>query len=491
VPIGARKGSSLPVLDPSGFQIAVIVKRNDVRFPLWIGGARRDDSSIFFDPSIEFPDIPIVESINIEIGMGLMGKIGIEISAPYDLGLALLQSRLFTIGSIIEVQIGYPKISRFIPWFSAMQSKPTINLSQEEGLSATLNGEAGAFASMRVSSSETYDGSYADIITEIANQDSNQWTLSLPARIGTDDALYTSRQGVSQGNSPDWPFIMRLCRLANCDAYIAQDPQQAGRNRIVVLRRSESMAGTPRFTFVSRGRSDFVNTFPLLEFESTAEQVWLPSNYGEVTAAAIDPRTGAIISTTATPEQSGTPRGPGDSGAGGSPTRVDGTTVALASTRRDERGTGERLSPSPRASATPQEVVASRSEEGQQGGGLNANMTSFGLPELLPGEVIRIAGAGIFDGNYGVETVQHAANAEEWTMNVKLLSNSLFNGENLMTGMSLPWRAFGGRVNDQPAVEVPEAASGATDTVDALLSDLEAEPSPLPDLTGLGGGGDI
>lgn len=482
----------MPVLDPSGFQIAVIVKRNDIRFPLWVGGARRDDSSIFFDPANEFPDIPIVESVNIEIGMGLMGKVGVEISAPYDLGIALLQSKLFTIGSVIEVQIGYPKLGRFLPWFSAMQSKPTINLSQEEGLSATLNGEAGAFASMRSSSSETYDGSYADIIATIANQESNQWTLSLPQPpTGTDDALYMPRSGVSQGNTPDWPFIMHLCRLANCDAYIAQDPQQPGRNRIMVLRRSQSMAEIPRFTFVSRGRSDFINTYPLLEFESTAEQVWLPSNYGEVTAADLDADTGAIISATARPEDSATARGPGDSGAGGRPTRVEGTTVALESTRRDERGTGERLSPSARASATPREVVASRSEEGQQSGGLNANMTSFGLPELLPGEVIRIVGAGIFDGNYGVETVQHTASAEEWTMSVKLLSNSLFNGENMMTGMDRPWRTFGRRVNDQPAVEVPEAASGATEGVEALLSDLEGDPSPLPDLTGLGGGGDI
>jgi hypothetical protein len=468
----------LPVLDPSGFQIAVIVKRSDVRFPLWVGGARRDDASIFVDPTVEFPDIPIVESVSIEIGMGLMAKIGIEIAAPYDLGVALLQSRLFTIGSIIEAQIGYPKISRFIPWFSAMQSKPSINLSQEEGLSATLNGEAGAFASMRNSSPRTYNGSYADIINEISKHESNNWTLSLPLPSGGDDALYTPREGVSQGNSPDWPFIMRLCRLANCDAYIAQDPQQAGRNRIVVLRRSDSMSEIPRFTFVSRGRADFINTYPLLEFESTAERVWLPANYGEVRASEIDPDTGAIIDARAGPETSGVTRAPGPAGAGDTPVRTDGTTAALRSLPRDDQDTGERIAPSARASATPQEVVSARSEEGQQGGGLNANMTSFGLPELLPGEVIRIEGAGIFNGNYGVETVQHRASAEEWTMSVKLLSNSLFSGESLETAMSLPWSPFGQQVNDQPPVQVPEAASGAaTDVVD----------SEFADLTGIGG----
>jgi hypothetical protein len=463
----------LPVLDPSGFQIAVVVKRNDVRFPLWVGGARRDDVSLFLDPAADFPDIPIVESVSIDIGRGNIGKVNVEIAAPYDLGLALLESRLFTIGSVIEVQVGYPKLSRFIPWFSAMQAKPSVNLSQEEGLTATLNGEAGGFSAMRNGSSETFNGSYADIIQTIADQESNRWSVSLPPRTGDqNDPLYLQREGVSQSNSPDWFFILRICRLANCDAYIDQDPNNPGRNRVVVLRRRDGMDGPARFTFVSRGRADFIDTFPLLEFQSTAERVWLPREAGEIRASDIDPDTGALIDVTVSPNQSETPRAPGDAGAGPGERTIDGTTVALEASRRTESGTGERLAPSARASATPEEVASSRSEEGQQSAGLNAEMSSFGIPELVPGEIVRIAGAGVFNGNYGVESVSHSVSAEEWTMNVRLLSNSLFDGENLETGLLRDWRSFGRRVNDQAPVQTPEAASGGSETVSSEFADL-------------------
>ena len=472
----------MPVLDPSGFQIAVVVKRDDVRFPLWVGGARRDDVSLFLDPTMDFPDIPIVESVTIDIGLGMIGKLGVEIAAPYDLGMALLESRLFTIGSVIEVQVGYPKLSRFIPWFSAMQSKPSINLSQDEGLSASLNGEAGAFAAARSGSSETFDASYADIIRTIAEREHNQWTLSLPSRLaGEADALYEPRQGVSQADMTEWVFIMHISRLANCDAYIAQDSQQVGRNCIVVRRRSEIMGGQPRFIFVSRGRADFINTFPLLEFESSAEQVWLPRSAGEIRAAFHDPDTGETREVVASRTTSTTPRAPGDATSVEGSARVDGTTVALESSRRDDRATGERIAPSPRASATPEEVVSSRSEEGSQSAGLKANMTTIGIPELYPGDVIRIEGAGIFNGNYGIESVQHNVTAEAWSTSLQLLSNSMFNGENLMTGLSARWEQFGQRVNQESPVEVLEAASGATEEVE----------SEFADLAGLGGGGEI
>lgn len=459
----------MSVLDPSGYQIIVMIKWDDVRFPLWVGGARQDDVSVFLDPSIEFPDIPIVESVSLEIGRGLVGSVSVEIAAPYDLGLALLESRLFTIGSVIEVQFGYPKLSRFIPWFSAMQTKPTVNLSQEEGLSATLNGEAGAFSSMRTSSSETFNDSYAGIIETIANADGNQWTVSLPDPIAGDDALYADREGVSQANMPDWYFIIHISRLANCDAFMDSDPEQPGKNRLVVLRRSESLGGEPRYTFVSRGRADFINTFPLFEFESSAEGVWLPASAGRIRSADIDPDTGTTVEAEANPELSETPRAPGESGAGEGSTDVDGTTVELQSPGRNEQASGERLSESARATATPQEVVSSRSEEGQVAAGLNAQMSSIGVPELVPGEIIAIAGAGVFNGNYAIETISHSVSADDWSMSVKLLSNSLYADDSTLGSVLLRnYRDFGQRINDQPPEESTEAGSGATSVVDAV-----------------------
>jgi len=58
--------------------------------------------------------------------------------------------------------------------------------------------------------------------------------------------------------------------------------------------------------------------------------------------------------------------------------------------------------------------------------GLNATITSFGIPYLLPDAMVRLKGLGIFDGNFGVDGVTHSASESGWTMSIKLLSNALF-----------------------------------------------------------------
>jgi len=295
------------VLDPSGFQIAVIVRSGGESYPLWIGGAEGNGGrSIFRGEDVPFQDLPIVESVQVDIGMGLIGKVNVELSATYDLGIQLLNSSLFAIGSVIDIQIGYPRIGRFLPWFSTMASKPSININADDGLTATLNGEGGAFAAARSMSSETFSGSYESIIRAIANQESNKWNLDIPERSGSEDPLYVDRGSVSQGNRTDWMFVQYMARMANYDAFIMPDPGIRGANLLRLVRREDAMEGKPRYTFIARGQCDFINTFPVFEFESSAEGVWLPPR--EARIVDINIRTREVPpETTVRPEDTGVP----------------------------------------------------------------------------------------------------------------------------------------------------------------------------------------
>lgn len=452
------------VLDPSGFQIAVILRTGGEAFPLWIGGAVQGDNTIYQsdDPNNSlFRDIPIVESVQVEIGMGLIGKVNVEIAAPFDLGLKLLESSLFAIGSVLDVQIGYPRIGKFMPWFSTMTSKPSINLNPDDGLTATLNGEGGAFAADRGSSSETFTGSYESIVREIAAQESNRWNLDIPSSTGEDDPLYVERGEVSQANRTDWMFVQHICRLANYDAWITPDPEFRGANLLRLRRRADSMAGKPRYTFIARGQCDFINSFPILSFESSAEGVWLPPGSREVRAADVNIITRDASEVVVRPEDTDVPTLPGDTTSGEGAEEADGTVVATEPIPRDARGTGRRVIVPSHAPEEAAEALNSMVTEARQHGGLNATFSSIGLPDLFPGEAIAMAGLGIFSGNYIVESVSHSAAPGEWTMTMKLLGDGV-DARGMSSAVSRSWARF----NNEEVENIIEAGGGLSTRVD-------------------------
>ena len=196
-------------LDPSGFQMIVRVRDDaGAEFLLWTnassGGSGLTDgarASLGGAPmasagQLAGVDLPIVESVEIELNLGLNGKLTVNVAAPYDLGLRLLDSSLFKIGNVIEAQIGYPRSGRFTSWFSAMAAKPALRISGEDGLVATFNGEGGAFASLRSASSRSYEAqSYRQIIQFIA--DRHHWTTQFPTTI-TNNPLNKKRETMNQ-----------------------------------------------------------------------------------------------------------------------------------------------------------------------------------------------------------------------------------------------------------------------------------------------------
>jgi len=460
------------VLDPSGFQIAVVLRSGGDSFPLWMGGGlTKGDSTIYYPSDVAgndvlFEDIPIVASVQVDIGMGLIGKISVEISATYDMGLRLLESSLFAIGSVLDVQIGYPRISRFLPWFSAMTAKPSITISPDDGLQATLNGEGGAFAAARGGSSETFTGTYATIIETIANQDSNKWNLDLPdppTEGAGEDPLYIERASVSQENRTDWMFVQYICRMANCDCWIMPDPDVQGANLLRVRRRGDALGGTPKpYTFVSRGQCNFIKTFPVLTFESSAEGVWLPPRELRTTDVNIRTRQ-TPPETSVRPEDVGVAALPGDTTPGEGAEESEGTVVATEPTPRDARGAGRRVVLPVHAPENPLEVLQSMATEGRQHGGLNATFTTIGIPDIFPGEVVKLVGLGIFSGNYVVESVSHSAQPGDWSMTVKLLGDSV-DSRGLETAISRTWDIY----NQEPVEEQEESGGGGTISVDAV-----------------------
>ena len=450
------------VLDPSGFQVSVVLRAGGDTFPLWMGGAIQDGSTIYQgeDASdVLYNDIPVVESVQIDIGMGLIGKITVEIATTYDLGLQLLQSSLFAIGSVLEVQIGYPRIGKFTPWFAAMAAKPSISINPDDGLTATLNCEGGAFAAARSASGRTYSGTYRSIIEEIASREENRWNLDIPTP-GADDPLIVERGSVSQGNRTDWMFVQYICRMSNYDCWITS--VDTGLNVLRLRRREDHMAGVPRRTFVCRGQCDFINSFPILTFESSAEGVWLPQGARQARSTDIDIRTrrGGDSDTVVRVEDTNVPVLPGDTTTGDGSEVSEGVVISVEASERDSRD-GTRVVHPAHSPERTSEVLTSMVTERRQHGGLNATFSTIGIPDLYPGEAVKLVGLGIFNGNYVVESISHTAAPGDWSMSVKLLGDGVD-----ARGMETALSRIRERYNQEPVEEEDEATGGGSTSVE-------------------------
>lgn len=467
-----------PPLDPSGFQIAVnvVVAGSGRRVSLWMGGARGLDPDRGFDlATVEtrggLDDLPVVESVEITMARSLVSQVTINVAAPFESGIRLLEGDLFRIGNMYEVQLGYPRLGRFLPWISAIAIKPSLTISPDEGLTATLNGSGGGFAALRGSFSTSYTGSFRSILTEIAQQPWNNWELDFPEQ-QANDPFDEDRGMISQGNRSEWFFLQQIVRTANCDAYLRPSTSEQGKFALVVRRRQESFEADPRLTFIMRGRVDFQSFFPLFDFSSEAEGVWLPRAGVGTVSNDIDPDTGEVVAAEGGPQTSAVPATEQTQAGAGTATVGSGQS-ALHPDQDSDEVTGERMTVSSRDPRTPTQVVQSRFEEARIQGAINATASSFGIPELFPGDLVRLLGLGIFEGRYMIDSMTHRAGPGEWTMEMRLLSNALQTGA-LAEHLQVTPTAINTREPAELSDGSDDATSGATIPVDATPEEAVA-----------------
>ena len=450
--------------DPAGFQLSVVMNIADgTRIPLWMksvdsgeaglganvmgasGSARSmggmgsgsgSSGAALSGADLAGLDLPIVESVSIELSLGLTGKVTVDVATTYELGLKLLDSPFFAVGNTIEVQLGYPRSRRFTPWMTAILNKPSLRISPDEGLTATLNGDGGGFAALRGVSDKTWEArSYRDICEEIA--DEHDWDHELPGPDSVDVILagagfeevsefLKKRDVTSQHGMTDWFFVQHICLDAGCHAFLGLSDNK-GRFKLFVKERASFLADKPKLKFLARGNSDFKSVFPALEFETEAEFVWLRGGSCKTSTQDISAKTKKIESHEATQATSSEPM-LGDSGTPNSEKhKPESATLQLINADGPGR-TGEYLVVSSRSPRGARAVAQSHRDILTLKGGITASLSSFGIPELFPADIVELDGMGVFNGLYAINSLTHTANDSEWTMRLELLNNASASG---------------------------------------------------------------
>ena len=452
----------MPVVDPSGIIISVIIKtRRGAEFPLWMGGATQgsgpDEESIFLNPNARYQDLPIVTGVNIELTRNYNATCTVELSATYDLGLELLESDLFIVGNRISVEVGYPRIGLFMPRISVMAVKPSITINPEDGLTATLNGQGGTFAAVNSRNTRQWENvSIVDVIQELASLPHNKWRVFVPSQRTASveapppdrlprpsastpsvtgdpqDPLYSERPSVSQQNETDWAFLRRLVRRAACSITVRPIPNRGGRTYVIIRRDGEIASRPPVFTLVSRSQIDMVapnGRFPLLSLESEAEQVWFQPGSDRAETADVEPEsgepTGPVTSDQESLSASVSTATPMTAGSGSSDD--DEVTVAIRTAPEDGRDLVV-YAPASDRSRTPQEAVDQANREAAaRGAGIQVTVSSIGLPMAFPDDRIRLEGVGLFNGNYEIDGMSHQVAEGDWTTSYRLIRRGEFD----------------------------------------------------------------
>jgi len=418
----------VPVVDPSGFHIAAQLVTERGVFPLRVGGAQQRGQSMFLgEGDQDILDVPVVERVSIDLNFGMVGTVSADVYAPFEISRAVLNSELFRIGNLLQVQIGYPSIGMYLPWFSGMTTKPSFRLDPQQGLTATITTQIGAFTAVRNSRSTVWEGrSYADIISEIADFPSNRWNVELPDddKSGDVDPLYRQRAQVSQANQADWPFIYHLARTAGCEAALIYTAEQENKPTLRIRRRSEMFGGEPIYTFVMWGQIDMVNRFPLLNFETSGEGVWMPRGNAPIRYGDWNPDTQEEAGGSVTQEDraSKNQRLQEETLGVGTSEQLQGTETTVSGMSEEGRFLPARSAERGRDG---EDDAGQEADEDSCRGGITCTFSSVGLPFVFPGDLVRVLGVGdFFDGNYLVQGLGHEAAAGDWNMNFKCLTNA-------------------------------------------------------------------
>lgn len=229
---------------------------------------------------------------------------------------------------------------------------------------------------------------------------------------------------VHPGGMSDWAQINEVLREAGCWSFIGTD--DLGNPTIFVISRDKMLAGEPSRTFRffdfpegQLGHGDpaaFGGDFPILEINSPTMAVYLPGGSRGFRMQDIDDESRQFVQNIIN-DQSVAPGRSGQSAAESPPSGEipgtdtntgDGTTLVQGDPN-DNRA-----------------VDMAKAEYAAWTGsmGINLDVTSIGIPTLLPGETVQVWGMGErLDHQYGVLTVKHTIGGNGFSTSWNGVSN--------------------------------------------------------------------
>lgn len=387
---------------------AAIVNSDGSRFPLWSnawGGASVRPSDVPED----VPALSYVTDASLEITLGEVPTMSVTLNPPFREGIAFLDSELIEWGaSTLELQFGYTGGQSIrSPVYSGIMLQPAISIGAE--ITITLNAHGtGGFSALRQQGSRTADAGETrrNLIRRIIRGPGQGRDLELDfsdadADDGNRQALDESVQ-YSQGSKSDWLAAWELTRAADCNMLLVG-------NTIRVLSTRRRLTADPTRTLrlydfpkgqLGPSEQGTGGEFPILSFGSNTMAVYLPGAIRATVMRDVSDETRQPVERVMTDASEAHPR----TGQG---VVEPPETTAMPGLDTGTGDGGEQFPGDPEDPEAARTVSAMRSDYTSMG--IQAEIGTVGIPDILPGEVVRVLGVGRrVSGNYAVFKISHS-----------------------------------------------------------------------------------
>lgn len=399
-------------------------RESQLRVPLWTDLHLSDSERQKI--GLGLSSLPYVSSVAVEIGLGFVPKLSVVLTPPFQDAQKFLDSDLMEWGfTRLEVQFGYtggaPGGVVLSPVFSGMILKPEMQFGTESTISLTAIGDGGWAALLTENTSNLAKASRKDLITQLAKGPDGTRRFEVDFNEAERDSevfflLNNDPVSLCCAGQTEWFLIQHLVRECRCYSFVHG-------GTLYLLPRSLKSSEPGRFFHFFKnqgGYSPETGVFPILTYNSPTMAVYLSSAAKSYVLRDIDALTKEDLQVevglsdaqiarlekldpslhytdsrgTVTPPNGpdlpGSQSAPGAAFPTGSPN--DSSTVSQATTELDNNSTML---------------------------GIQANVTSLGIPDLQPGEVVSTSGlATKLCTNYAILTVKHTLDSQgyqtEW-----------------------------------------------------------------------------
>lgn len=457
------------------FVAARIIDNEGNIFPLWANTQGSTQSTFSSESRIDIGALAFLQSVTVELDLSGLPKISASLAPPYEQAIKFLDSKLADSGgaNYLEVQFGYTGgvgggSAVLSPVYGGLLMNPEVDISEEVTIQLNAQGTGGFALVRQVGTRTAREGeTRRELIRRIVRGPNNSRNLRVDfTDADTNDrcrTLLDQTVTYTQGGRSDWFAIWELTNSAKCWLLLIDDTLR-------VLSRASRLTSAPtRKLYLynypgglqgltrrpGQTQDDAVGLYPILQFSSPTNAVYLPAAVRGVVMEDVDDTSREAVredinDSSERPERTG-------EGA----VEMEGDEV-LADIDETTGDGGERRPGDP----ADQEALESAREDFIRGGnlGVQVELETLGIPDIVPGEVVQVAGVGQRFGrhNYGVHKVTHNVGLDGFTSQLTCVSNV----DSLLAGIE----------GEGPA-NTQEAQTHRTDTVDATADEDQGVPA--------------
>lgn len=424
------------------FMQAALVTEDGETWPMWTNtdtsGTPTAAGSNLWD-KYGIRSLSYVTDISVHLQLAFIPVITVTLTPPLNDARALLDSPLVEFGrSAIQVQLGYAKGAAgavLSPKFEGLMQQPEFNFGIDTTI--TFHGQGmGFYTAVNTERSNILKGTRADILKQLAKgpDQNNPRKLDFDfseVQSGSDaeakKALFEVQTELATGNLTDWWLIAQMIRDCQCWFVVSGNKSdttgKSDSGLIKVFPRNSATMREPKYTlaFYDYKNGEIGPTagcFPILNISCANPAVYLPASTRGLVSKGIASDTKLPVKSEATdatvaPSRTGKGAGeapPSPTTPGSHPETADGRTLVPVDIAND-----------------PEAATKARAEylAGIAGMGLELDITTLGMPDIAPGDILRVTGVGKrLEANYGVFEIDHNIGASGFETRLKLISNT-------------------------------------------------------------------